>query len=447
MLKYHIQTIEVGSGGAASISFTSIPQTYTDLFVVLTGRSARVSPTTDDVVFQLNSDATNQSTRWLWGSGSGVVTATDTQPLIGEYPTSTYTANTFGSYQVYIPNYTSSNPKSFSAEGVGENNATAAYQVIAAGLYNSTDAITSILIKTGSGSSLVQYSSASLYGIKHGSSGEIEVAAGGVVTASGGYTIHTFGSSGTFVANRDLDVEYLVVAGGGGGGTLRGGGGGAGGYRSSVSGESSGGGNSAEARIRVSSGESYVVAVGGGGAGSASATLTGVSGSSSTFSTVTSIGGGGGDSNNVLLALSGGSGGGSVNTGTAGQGFAGQGFAGGVGSGGGSTQASGGGGGAGAAGANAVSGNGGAGGAGVTSSITGSAVARAGGGGGGAQDGTGGAGGSGVGGAGTDDATTAGAGTVNTGSGGGGGGWTGSSAGVGGAGGSGVVIIRYLTPA
>jgi hypothetical protein len=170
-----IEHIEVGSGGAASITFSSIPADYTDLYLVFTGRSSRVSPTTDDVVVQLNSDATNQQTRWLWGSGSSTLSATDTQPLIGEYPTSTYTANTFGSYQVYIPNYTSSNPKSFSAEGVGENNATAAYQLIAAGLYNDTDAITSILIKTGSASNLEQYSSATLYGITAGSDGTTTV--------------------------------------------------------------------------------------------------------------------------------------------------------------------------------------------------------------------------------------------------------------------------------
>ena len=53
--------------------------------------------------------------------------------------------------------------------------------------------------------------------------------------AGGGYTIHTFNTSGTFVANRDLTVEALVVAGGGSGsgatGTYaEGGGGGGGGY-------------------------------------------------------------------------------------------------------------------------------------------------------------------------------------------------------------------------
>lgn len=442
MLKYHIQTVEVGASGAATIDFTNVPQDYDDLLILVSDRSDR-SAVNDAVMIRCN--GTTVTGLRLFGSGSST---TSTAGFSAINVAGSATANTFSNIKFYISNYSSStSAKPASLDAVGENNTTTAYQTIAAGLFNSTSAVTSIVLYQETGTNFVQYSSASLYGIKYGTSGDVEAAAdGGAITQSGGYTIHTFTSSGTFVANRDMDVEYVVVAGGGGGGTLRGGGGGAGGYRSSVAGESSGGGASAESKVRVSSGQSLLVQVGAGGSGSTSQTVTGTSGSSSSFATITSVGGGGGDSNNVLAALSGGSGGGAVNTGTAGSGTTDQGFAGGVGSGAGSTQASGGGGGAGAAGANASSSNGGAGGAGVTSSITGSAVARAGGGGGGAQDGTGGAGGSGVGGAGTNDATTAGAGTANTGSGGGGGGWTGSTAGIGGAGGSGIVIIRYPTP-
>ena len=41
---------------------------------------------------------------------------------------------------------------------------------------------------------------------------------GGTITTSGGNTIHTFTTSGTFTPNRDGTVNYLVVGGGGGGG-------------------------------------------------------------------------------------------------------------------------------------------------------------------------------------------------------------------------------------
>lgn len=447
MLKYHIQTIEVGAGGAASIDFNNIPQEYDDLYIEASARGNRASSNADRILIKFNNSSSSFSVQRLLGTGTSIIADTVTNVAGGSTETLS-TAGTFGSNVIRISNYTSSNYKAFSGDSVTENNGSEAYQVLLAGLWSNTEPITSISFYPNGSQTILQYSSFSLYGIKHGTSGDVEAAAdGGAITQSGGYTIHTFTSSGTFVANRDMDVEYVVVAGGGGGGTLRGGGGGAGGYRSSVAGESSGGGASAESKVRVSSGQSLLVQVGAGGSGSTSQTVTGTSGTSSSFATITSVGGGGGDSNNVLAALSGGSGGGAVNTGTAGSGTTNQGFAGGVGSGAGSTQASGGGGGAGAAGANASSGNGGAGGAGVTSSITGSAVARAGGGGGGAQDGTGGAGGSGVGGAGTNDQTTAGAGAANTGSGGGGGGWNGQTVGSGGAGGSGIVIIRYPTPA
>ena len=59
---------------------------------------------------------------------------------------------------------------------------------------------------------------------------------GGNISTSGGYRIHTFNSSGTFVNTiASLSTEYLIVAGGGGGGAQTGGGGGAGGMRTGTS--------------------------------------------------------------------------------------------------------------------------------------------------------------------------------------------------------------------
>jgi hypothetical protein len=57
-------------------------------------------------------------------------------------------------------------------------------------------------------------------------------ATGGTITYSGGMTIHTFTTSGTFTvltAPPSPTVEALLVAGGGAGGNFAGGGGGAGG--------------------------------------------------------------------------------------------------------------------------------------------------------------------------------------------------------------------------
>ena len=256
-------------------------------------------------------------------------------------------------------------------------------------------------------------------------------AVGGTITTSGGYTIHTFTTSGSFeVLSGTTEVEYVVVAGGGGtddsAGNLGGsGGGGAGGYRSSVVGESSGGGASAESKLIVNV-QTYTVTVGAGGTGFAQ-------GNDSVFGSITSIGGGAADQNSSS-GKDGGSGGGQgINsnnpTGNIGSGTAGQGYGGGSAS----TANSGTTGGGGGAGQVGQTGNGGN---GVQSSIDGTATYRAGGGAGESVNGTTYTGGLGGGG---DSATN---GTVNTG-GGAGGHAPNDSPGYNG--GSGIVIIRYLT--
>ena len=266
---------------------------------------------------------------------------------------------------------------------------------------------------------------------------------GGTITTSGGFRIHTFTSSGTFVNTiANNSVQYLVIGGGASGGNAENfsvsgsGGGGAGGYRSSVTGESSGGGASAESAQTLSA-ASFSVTVGGGGS-SQTSHANGNNGSNSVFagsSTITSLGGGagGGASNNGSSGGSGGGGGDSSNggAGTSGQGFAGANFH------SGGENIGGGGGGAGAAATNAN------GGVGVSSSINGSATFRGGGGGGaGRSNSNGGSGGNGGGGAGTNHGGNTGtAGTANTG--GGGGGTGAANGGTSGAGGSGIVILRY----
>lgn len=237
-----------------------------------------------------------------------------------------------------------------------------------------------------------------------------------------------------FRSSAVYDAEYLVVAGGGGGGSM--GGGGAGGYISGTAG--------------VLTGTSYTVTIGAGGAGSS--TPQGNNGSNSVFNSTTATGGGkGGGATSPYLPGSGGSGGGGTSLDYAsagGSGTTGQGNAGGAGQavGSGTNGAGGGGGGANAAGGAGGSNTGGNGGAGKTWS---DGVTYAGGGGGGSYilGGTGGSGSGGAGGGGTGgrNGTPGTAGTANTGGGGGAGGYTGSgynqtSA----AGGSGVVIIRYV---
>ena len=157
-----IETITVGSGGAANIEFTSIPQTYTDLVLLCSLDNSNSSVVAD---IRFNGLSTNLSSRLLTGNGSAASSTTST--ALRSYGTnpSDYTASVFGNMTIYIPNYSGSTNKSVSMDYVTENNTTEAYSGFTAGLWSSTAAITQITLIL-SGGNAVQYSSASLYGIK-----------------------------------------------------------------------------------------------------------------------------------------------------------------------------------------------------------------------------------------------------------------------------------------
>jgi|LakMenE01Jun11ns_1017448.scaffolds.fasta_scaffold9689050_2 hypothetical protein len=152
----------VGSGGAANIQFTSIPQTYTDLLIKISGRA---NDTGTNLVLTLNSTSTISSIA-LRGYGSGYTSDTSTTAVLRMVEPSNFTASTFASAEIYIPNYTSSNNKSWSADGVIENNDTDSAQALIAGLTSIAVAITSITLAPITGS-FVQYSTAYLYGISN----------------------------------------------------------------------------------------------------------------------------------------------------------------------------------------------------------------------------------------------------------------------------------------
>ena len=159
----------------ASIVFSSIPQTFTDLCLVLSGRTNRAS-NNSDIYWQFNGITTaTYSFRRLYGDGTSAIsdalTNNSTGGFIGVAVGANASSNTFSNLMAYIPNYTSSNAKSWSADAVNENNATATLGEIVAGLWSGTAAITSIEIKDYNAASFVQYTSATLYGVLKGSDG------------------------------------------------------------------------------------------------------------------------------------------------------------------------------------------------------------------------------------------------------------------------------------
>jgi hypothetical protein len=155
-----IASVTVGSGGAANITFSSIPSTFTDLVLKF---SIRDSQDTNTVDFKINGSTANLSARRVTGTGSSALSSTYTE--VQTVP-STYTASTFGNGELYIPNYTSSNNKSMSFDIVTENNATLSYAHLEAWLWSNSAAITSLEFAARSGGNIAQYSTATLYGIK-----------------------------------------------------------------------------------------------------------------------------------------------------------------------------------------------------------------------------------------------------------------------------------------
>lgn len=153
-----ISTITVGSGGAASIEFTGIPQDGTDLLVI---SSLRHSVDNAGGTLSFNTGGTFTRRRLL---GTGSAASSDTATVDYQVNTSTSTASTFASGAIYVPNYTSGAAKSYSVDSVNENNASLANQSIIAGLWSETAAITSVTLTPGSGN-FVQHSTASLYKI------------------------------------------------------------------------------------------------------------------------------------------------------------------------------------------------------------------------------------------------------------------------------------------
>jgi hypothetical protein len=166
-----IATVDVGLLGAASIEFTSIPSTFTDLFIKYSARTDRVN-NSSDIYLQFNGVTTaTYSFKRVYGGGGGSglsdgLTNNSLGGFAGAACGSLATASTFGSSEIYIPNYAGSTAKSWYSDGVSENNASGVLTSLYAGLASGTADITSIKLQDYNSANFVQYTTATLYGIK-----------------------------------------------------------------------------------------------------------------------------------------------------------------------------------------------------------------------------------------------------------------------------------------
>jgi len=166
-----IQTVTVGSGGASSISFSSIPQTFTDISIVASCRSSSTSNATDVMLVNFNSAGTSNFSAIGYGSTTTTPFAfEDSNNYIGMTATASQTANSFAVSSAYIPNYTAATNKAYSIESAGPSAGGTWSHRFMGVRWSNTAAITSMVITPNSGNFL-ELSTISLYGILRGSGG------------------------------------------------------------------------------------------------------------------------------------------------------------------------------------------------------------------------------------------------------------------------------------
>ncbi len=158
------------SSSAASVTFSSIPSTYTDLAVRVSARSDGAAEFETVRITFNGSTASNYSVTYLRGNGAGASSSNASSstyiPFNRAIDDGAATTNTFGSLEIYIPSYLSSTNKPISSTTAQEMNSTTAYIHANAGLWSNTSAISSIKLEV-SGVNFVSGSSFYLYGIKN----------------------------------------------------------------------------------------------------------------------------------------------------------------------------------------------------------------------------------------------------------------------------------------
>ena len=169
-LTYTLIASNTLSTSAASVTFSAIPNTFTDLVIRISTRGNGVQ-TPDAGVLNINSNgASNFSSTYLRGTGGSVNSARDTAAASAYAFNNQWTgstANTFASTEIYIPNYLASTAKQIGSYTVTENNGTSVFMAVMALLSTATAAITTLTLSSAFGNSFTSDSSFFLYGIKN----------------------------------------------------------------------------------------------------------------------------------------------------------------------------------------------------------------------------------------------------------------------------------------
>ena len=181
MAAYNLIQTQTLTVATAVITFSLIPQTYTDLRILCSVRSAATSANVgnyDPMGIQFNATTSGYSGREGYGNGSSA-TASTTLTTMTAFNSTTVgrinetginnnnsTANVYSSVEIYIPNYAGSTYKTFNVDYYQEQNQTANNIGFNGSLWSNTAAITSVDLFLKDANYMI-YSSFSLYGIKN----------------------------------------------------------------------------------------------------------------------------------------------------------------------------------------------------------------------------------------------------------------------------------------
>jgi hypothetical protein len=173
MATYTLISSNTLASSTSTVTFSSIPSTYTDLCI---RGSVRLASAVQIGTFYMRINASTSTYSWTRLRGNGATASssegtTGTEIQIGLQTGASATANTFGSFELYIPNYAGSTNKPFSSFAVAENNSATAGQSgieTFAELWSTTSAITSLTFSDyGTPDNMLSGSSFYLYGISN----------------------------------------------------------------------------------------------------------------------------------------------------------------------------------------------------------------------------------------------------------------------------------------
>lgn len=165
---YPIETVTVGSGGQATITFSNIPQTYAHLLVRISSQSERTAGTANSIQVKINSITSGYSDLALYSSNATASGFIDSGA--GAIFDSMVIAQFYSNYapsEIMFLNYTNSQNKTYSAESAAASDVVTQYYYWAVGTLSNTAAITSITLSQWSSFDFSQHTKVTLYGISN----------------------------------------------------------------------------------------------------------------------------------------------------------------------------------------------------------------------------------------------------------------------------------------